>query len=299
MTTKSKSAKDWVDSALEPIHEVDRQMLALVTTPRKQKRKLVKVLTTSKAGDPPKAREAFRKTREKLNELGRERNRLAAELLASGRDPSPDLLTPEQRDDWECAARSPFDAETPLPRFVEVLQRDRARVLEIAKRPGGIDYDNPLADVNDKVLLGEAREHLHDAAEALRDDGRTGLPKVPRSLDEDVDVKNPRKLARGLGMLLDWLRANVVDEVHEAGDRRLAYERDHQWLDWYEIDGLTAANIRGKWNGLSNDERKLTCGKLWRTIEADSKGRRVVETALHTAAKDFGRGRMKRGSRKK
>lgn len=70
------------------------------------------------------------------------------------------------------------------------------------------------------------------------------------------------------------------------GSRRPAYERDHLWLRWRDVEGLRPAAIRDRWNRMSGEERKSICPRCADQIGSDETGREVVKKALKQARRE-------------
>lgn len=87
------------------------------------------------------------------------------------------------------------------------------------------------------------------------------------------------------------------------GERRPAYERDHEWLRWHEAKDEPTfgrpANIRDQWNQLDDVGRKRICPTFWAKIGNGSSGTSVVNRALSTARDELGRPKKPRPGQKK
>ena len=70
------------------------------------------------------------------------------------------------------------------------------------------------------------------------------------------------------------------------GRRRPAYERDHLWLKWRDVEEIGPAAIRDRWNGMSGEERKTICPRAANCIGSGEPGREVVRKALKRARRE-------------
>jgi len=84
----------------------------------------------------------------------------------------------------------------------------------------------------------------------------------------------------------DDLLSNVLND--QELPMRPAYARDHLWYRW-NIEGLTPAIIRDRWNSMSDKERKTISPMSWNKIGTNGKdkGRDLVKKSLARAASEY------------
>ena len=84
--------------------------------------------------------------------------------------------------------------------------------------------------------------------------------------------------------------AQPIKAIAKGTAGRAAYKRDHLWLMWRDKDGLGDAEIRDKWNEMSDSERLAICPQLSGKISRSS-GRAVVYEGIKKAKAELFRSR--------
>lgn len=144
------------------------------------------------------------------------------------------------------------------------------------------EWDSKFYIDTQTLLIWVAREmpsmstrSLQDYWEIVR---KLQLGEVISSAEAEANYDAARQ---STATIRDWLLRRYERGGEEVAESpRPAYTRDHQFLVWNE-EGSKPANIRDKWNALSEAERKRICPTRWETV-----GREVVVTALKKAKKE-------------
>ena len=112
------------------------------------------------------------------------------------------------------------------------------------------------------------------------------------SLVDEVDPKPWERAERRIAILSRWadrLEAMLPAESSRpdaaSDDVRPADRRDHLFLKWRD-EGLTPADIRDRWNDMSQDERREIAPQNSRPLAAKEQGRQVVRAALRRASSE-------------
>ena len=122
-------------------------------------------------------------------------------------------------------------------------------------------------------ILPELRERFRKALAPIVEDPGPLLELLRRSQDPKFGDYQAN-FAMSLGKKLGRCR------------RRQAYQRDHLWLDWHEVEGLGPASIRDRWNAIPSESRQRACPSTPNVIGKGESGRDVVKKALRRARKE-------------
>jgi hypothetical protein len=171
---------------------------------------------------------------------------------------------------WLAAARGSTEEQTrtlmPPVRasLLEVVQA----LAEVNRVDGWAKIDRERTYADRCVRNGrEMTEPSFEWACRLFDQAKDNDPPSEQALAETWQARGLRDTFRWLSIFVHSLAGEgpPLPKALPPGKNRPCYERDHLWLRWADKEGLTAAQIRDRWNG-GHPEQPLNGRSGWNVV---------------------------------